>query len=90
LFQAPICLFLDLIELSVCGDAAIAGSGKGVSAAVPAAAAHAMVLIPTVKWAQRTGCVYLTIDVQDAKGNGLQLQLWGLVFCGTFAVQVNF
>jgi hypothetical protein len=27
-----------------------------------------MVLIPTVKWAQRPGVVYLTIDVQDSKG----------------------
>lgn len=25
-------------------------------------------LLPTVKWAQRPGVVYLTIDVQDAKG----------------------
>jgi hypothetical protein len=27
-----------------------------------------MVLIPTVKWAQRASVVYLTIDVQDSKG----------------------
>lgn len=27
-----------------------------------------MVLIPTVKWAQRSSVVYLTIDVQDSKG----------------------
>ena len=28
----------------------------------------AMTLIPAVKWAQRKGCVYTTIDLQDAKG----------------------
>jgi hypothetical protein len=30
--------------------------------------AAAAMLIPTVKWAQRSNCVYLTIDVQDSKG----------------------
>jgi hypothetical protein len=25
-------------------------------------------LLPTVKWAQRPNVVYLTVDVQDAKG----------------------
>ena len=29
-----------------------------------------MTLIPGVKWAQRKGCVYTTIDLQDAKGEG--------------------
>jgi hypothetical protein len=29
----------------------------------------AMVLIPTVKWAQRKALIYITLDVQDVSGN---------------------
>lgn len=35
-----------------------------------------MVKIPNVLWAQREGCIFLTIDVHDVKG---QLRGWGSV-----------
>lgn len=34
-----------------------------------------MVLIPTVLWAQRKASVYITIDLQDAKGEAPSEQL---------------
>jgi hypothetical protein len=34
-----------------------------------------MVLIPTVLWAQRKACIYITIDLQDAKGEEPSVQL---------------
>lgn len=43
-------------------------TARELSSHIAASASSIMVLIPTVKWAQRTNCVYLTIDVQDSKG----------------------